>query len=265
LRIALAITTYERPDALAAVIASVARQSLLPDEVVIADDGSTPRTQALITSLAAGAAVPTRVVSQPHEGFRVARLRNLATSWTRAEYLLFVDGDMLLHSEFIADHARLARRGWFTQGVRARADANLTAKLLADPARCPSPVDPGLGVLRRAYLLHSPAMARACRRFANSFVAIKACNLGAWREDLVRINGFNEDIVGWGPEDKELCARLEHAGVRRQTLLFGGIAVHLHHTAASRAQLPANLALLRATRRERRIRCDRGLDSHPVT
>jgi len=265
LRIALAITSYERPDALAAVIASIARQSRLPDEIVIADDGSTPPTQAMIASIAAGAPVPTRVVSQPHEGFRVARLRNLATSWTCADYILFVDGDMLLHPAFIADHLRQARRGWFTQGVRARADGQLTSALLAAPARFPSPFDPGLGTLRRAYLLHSPALARACRRLANTFVAIKACNLGAWREDLVRVNGFNEDIVGWGPEDKELCARLEHAGVRRQTLLFGGIAVHLHHPAASRAHLAANLAILQATRRERRIRCDRGLDSHPLT
>ena len=93
-------------------------------------------------------------------------------------------------------------------------------------------------------------------------VAIKSCNQGFWRDDLVRVNGFDEDFVGWGPEDKELCARLEHAGVRRQTLLFGGIACHLHHAPASRDRLPANLARLAATRRERRVRCEHGLDSH---
>jgi len=265
LHIALAITTYERPDALAAVVASVARQGRPPDELVIADDGSAPQTRRQIDAIAANAAVPARVVSQPHEGFRVARLRNLAIASTRAEYLLFVDGDMLLHPDFIADHARLARRRWFTQGVRARADAQLTAALLAEGAGFPSSAAPGLGLLRRTYLLHSPTLARTCRRLANHFVAIKACNLGAWREDLVRVNGFDEDIVGWGPEDKELCARLEHAGVRRQTLLFGGIAVHLHHPAASRAHLEANLAVLEATRRTRRMRCEHGLDSHPPT
>ena len=80
------------------------------------------------------------------------------------------------------------------------------------------------------------------RSLANGFIAIKSCNLGVWRDDLVRVNGFDEAIEGWGPEDKELCARLENAGVRRQTLLFGGIACHLHHAPASRAALPANLA-----------------------
>jgi hypothetical protein len=100
------------------------------------------------------------------------------------------------------------------------------------------------------------------RRPANALVAVKSCNFAAWRDDLARVNGFDEAFEGWGPEDKELALRLCHAGVRRQTLLFGGIATHLHHPPASRAALPANLARLEATRRERRVRCERGLDSH---
>lgn len=260
MRLALAINTYERPDALAAVLASVAAQSWPPDEVVVADDGSSPAVRAVMDDLIARAPLPVRLVSQPHEGFRVARLRNLAIAATSAEYLVLVDGDMLLHPRFLADHARLARRGFFTQGVRARADPVLTAELLESPQHFPSPFDPGLGLLRRAYLLHSPALAGASRRLANGLISIKACNQGHWRDDLLKVNGFNEDMVGWGPEDKELCARLEHAGVRRQTLLFGGIACHLHHAPESREALPRNLAILAETRRSRRVRCEHGLD-----
>jgi hypothetical protein len=93
-------------------------------------------------------------------------------------------------------------------------------------------------------------------------IAIKGCNQAFWRDDLVRVNGFNEAIEGWGPEDKELAARLDNSGIRRQTLLFGGVAFHLHHAPASRAALPGNLAVLDATRREGKIRCERGLDAH---
>jgi len=100
------------------------------------------------------------------------------------------------------------------------------------------------------------------RGIANGVIAIKSCNLGGWRDDLVTVNGFNEAFVGWGPEDKELCARLENAGVRRQTLMFGGVALHLHHAPVSRAALSANLALLAGTQRERRVRCELGLDAH---
>jgi hypothetical protein len=210
----------------------------------------------------AHSSVPARLVSQPHAGFRVSRLRNLAIAATAMEYLVFIDGDMLLHPQFIADHARFCRHGFYTQGVRAHADARETAWLIADPARKPGFWSPGFGGLRRAYLLRSPAMASSMRRLANAFIAIKACNQAFWRDDLVRVNGFDEAIEGWGAEDKELAVRLGNAGVRRQTLLFGGIASHLHHAPASRATLPRNLALLEVARREHRVRCDRGLDAH---
>jgi glycosyltransferase involved in cell wall biosynthesis len=260
-RLALVVTTYESPDALAAVLSTVARQSSPPDEVLIADDGSGAPTQAVIAEFLARSRVPSRAVRQQHEGFRLTRLRNLAIAATTADYIVFVDGDMLLHPEFIADHRAFARPGFFAQGVRVHADAALTARLLALPEIPPARTS-GLGGLRRAYLLHSRGAALLMRTFANGFVAIKGCNQGFFRADLARVNGFNEAIQGWGPEDKELCARLGHAGVRRQTLLFGGIALHLHHPTAARDRLADNLSILETTRRERLVRCALGLDAH---
>jgi glycosyltransferase involved in cell wall biosynthesis len=261
-RLALVISTYERPDALAAVLDSVSRQRAAPDEIVIADDGSGPATRELTASFSRRSAVAVRTVSQPHEGFRLTRLRNLAIAAATADYLVFIDGDMLLHEAFIADHRRHARAGHFTQGVRVRASETLTRRLIRDPRQAVSVVTPGLGFLRRAYLLRSRRLASAMRRTANGMIAIKGCNQAYWRDDLVRVNGFNEAIEGWGPEDKELCARLAHAGIGRQTLLFGGVAIHLHHAPASRAALPKNLAVLEETLRARRTWCERGLDSH---
>jgi glycosyltransferase involved in cell wall biosynthesis len=191
-------------------------------------------------------------------------LRNLAIAASTGDYLIFIDGDMLLHEGFVADHRRLARPGFFTQGVRVLADASLTNRLIDDPRLPLGAWTPGLGLLRRAYLLRSRKLASAMQRLANRFIAIKGCNQAFWRADLVRVNGFNEAIEGWGPEDKELCARLGNAGVARQTLLFGGIAVHLHHPPASRAHLPANREVLDRTVRERRTWCERGLDAHPT-
>ena len=244
------------------MLGSVARQRAAPDEIVIADDGSGPATRELITGFVRRSVLPVRAVSQPHEGFRLTRLRNLAIAASTADYLVFIDGDMLLHEGFIADHRRHARAGCFTQGVRVRADAALTARLIDEPRTPLGAWTPGLGALRRAYLLRSRKLASLTRQFANRFIAIKGCNQAFWRADLERVNGFNEGIQGWGPEDKELCARLVHAGVERQTLLFGGIAVHLDHPPAARDALPANQQVLAETLRERRTWCDRGLDAH---
>jgi GT2 family glycosyltransferase len=264
-RIALVVTTHERPDALAAVLTSIERQRDSPDVVFVAEDGARPDTADLLAEFRHRSGIAVRYVSQEHRGFRVARLRNLAIaalSPADPDYLVFIDGDMLLHPEFIADHRRSARPGWFTQGVRVLADAALTQTLLARPETRVSITSSGVGGLRRAYLLHSPGAAAAARIVANAFVATKSCNFAAWRDDLAHVNGFDESFEGWGPEDKDLALRLRHAGVRRQTLVFGGIATHLHHPAAPRDALAANLARLDATRRERRVRCERGLDSH---
>src|SRR5262249_30088749 len=156
------------------------RQSLRPDEIVIADDGSGEPTRALVDGLTQGSAVPVRAVRQEHRGFRAARLRNLALAAAGADYLVLVGGRMLLPAGFVADHRRIARPGWFTQGVRAHADATLTRTLLAEPSPMPGPFTRGLGGLRRAYLLHSPAVSAAMRRLANGLVSVKSCNFAAW-------------------------------------------------------------------------------------
>ncbi len=241
MRLSLAVTTFERPDALESALESIRRQREEPDEVIVADDGSGAQTRRVIAAFAAASPYPVHHVRQEHEGFRVARLRNLAIARARGDLIVFVDGDMLLHPEFIADHRRHARLGAWTQGVRV-------------PQRRPA--------LRGLYALHAPRAAAAMRRFANGFVAVKSCNMAVWRDDLVAVNGFNEEFVGWGPEDKELAARLAHHGVRRQTLLFGGIAWHLHHPPVSRERRAANEAIHARTLAQRLERCEHGLDAH---
>lgn len=262
MKLSLVITTYERPDALGAVLASVAAQSQLPDEVIVADDGSGASTAAMIRQWSQRLGVPLRHCRQEKRGFRLTRLRNMAILAAAGDYLVFIDGDMLLHRHFIADHHLLARPGCYTQGVRILLDEPATARLLTDPSRPIGFWSPGSGGLRRLYMLRSAWLSQRLRRMGNRLIAIKGCNQAFWRSDLQRVNGFEECIEGWGPEDKELCARLQHAGVQRQSLLAGGIAFHLHHPAASRQALEHNQALYARTLSERRLRSERGLDEH---
>lgn len=266
MRLSLIVTTYERPDALRAVLGSIERQSgaarALPDELIVADDGSGPATRAVIAEFAARANYPVVHARQEHEGFRVCRARNLAIARASGDYIVTVDGDMLLHPAFVADHRAAARRGCYVQGTRILADERLTARLLREPTVPLTPFTAGLGGLRRLYATHLPRASGAFARIANAFIAVKSCNQGVWREDFERVNGYNEEMTGWGSEDKELAARLEHGGVRRRTLLFAGIACHLHHAPASRERHPINEAILRETRASRRVWAEHGLDAH---
>ena len=85
-----------------------------------------------------------------------------------------------------------------------------------------------------------------------------------WRDDLVRVNGYNEEIDGWGREDSELAARLLHAGVRRRNLKFSAVAWHLHHRVLSPGSVERNHAIFERTVRERLVRCAKGMDQYVV-
>ncbi len=261
-RCCLVVTTHERPDALGRVLDAVATQSRPPDELIVADDGSGPATASVVAQHAACAAYPVVHEWQAHAGFRAGRIRNAAIARSRCEYVVLLDGDMVVHPDFLADHLALARPGHFSQGVRILLDAQATRCMLDGASGLPGLFSPGLGIVRRAYGLRSPALARSVRRLANAVVAVKACNQGFWRDDLVAVNGFDEAMTGWGSEDKELCARLENAGIHRQTLLFAAVAWHLGHPPAARASAEANRARWQDSVRLRRTRCEAGIDGH---
>ena len=116
--ISLIVTTYNRPDALQAVLAALACQTDRAFEVVIADDGSSPATGAVVEHWRSRLGVALHHVWQPHHGFRAAEMRNRAILVSRGEYCIFLDGDCIVRSEFIATHRKLAQRGWFVTGNR---------------------------------------------------------------------------------------------------------------------------------------------------
>lgn len=269
LRLSLVVTTYERPDALERVLAAVAAQARLPDEVVIADDGSGPATAVVVQQAAAH--LPCRVVHawQPDEGFRVARARNLAVSRATGDYLVFIDGDMVMHRQCLADHASLARPGHWLQGPRLLLDAAATAATLAGAVPVARPWQAGLRRRHRLQALRLPRAAAALATLAggvvpNALLAVKGANFSCWRADFARVNGFDEAYVGWGAEDKDLAARLHNAGVARQSALWAALAFHLDHPPAARTAAAGHRARWLATRRSGATRCAAGLDGHVV-
>lgn len=259
----LVVTTYNWKEALALCLQSIAGQRVLPVEVVVADDGSREDTGALVRRIAQDFPVPLHHAWQPDTGFRAARVRNLGTARSTGAYVIYVDGDMLLHPEFIADHVHLARPGCYLQGGRLNASRAETQRLLDGGAPRFSPWMPGR--YKRRHAVHWPWL--AARKLARERGIVMSCNMGVWRADLDRVNGFDDDYEGWGREDDDLAARLRHAGVERRQLKFAGLAVHLWHTTrwpdgVSPTQAIPNDRLLRRTLDTRATRCMRGLDAH---
>lgn len=83
-----------------------------------------------------------------------------------------------------------------------------------------------------------------------------------WRKDLITVNGYNEDIQGWGREDNEIACRLMKAGVKKAFLKLGGIEYHLYHPVKDTSEERRNRFLLECTREKRLIRIENGLDKY---
>jgi glycosyltransferase involved in cell wall biosynthesis len=118
MNVSLVISTYEQPVALGKVLASIERQTRWPEEILLADDGSSESTRQLIEQWRKRAPVPVHHVWHPDEGFRKTAILNKAVATASGQYLVLLDGDCVAHRSFVADHAALAEQGFWVQGRR---------------------------------------------------------------------------------------------------------------------------------------------------
>ena len=259
-RISLLVATYNWPRALELVLDSVRGQGMLPFEVVIADDGSRDETRTLIDRVRAALPVPLVHVWHEDTGFRLAAIRNRAIAQTRGDYIVQIDGDIVLHPRFIEAHTAFARRGSWVQGSRALIERPTTERLLAGERLRLWPFTPALNTRQNA--LYAPWLTSLVKGPTDGMTRIRGAHMAFWRDDLLRVNGYDEAIEGWGREDSELATRLIHSGVVRRNLKFSAVCYHLWHTQASFDAVDRNHEVLLRTVRERRTRCDRGVDQY---
>jgi glycosyltransferase involved in cell wall biosynthesis len=259
----LVLTTYNWPAALRLVLESVLRQTVAPGEVVVADDGSGEETAAVVRELMprfGGRGVPLRHVWHPDRGFRAAQIRNRALAAASGTYVLLIDGDCVLHPDFVRSHLAFARPGQLVQGTRVLLSRERSARALAAGETRFGALERGVG--NRVNALSLPWVSPFVPTPTDPLQGVRSCNMGFWRSDAMRVNGFDERFVGWGREDSDFVARMTCAGVRRRKLKFGGIVYHLWHPERPRDALHANDERLAASRRSGATWCEEGMDKY---
>lgn len=269
MRIALIITTYNRPDALATVLEGCLKQTDPDFEVIVADDGSTRGTADLIAAYQARAAFTVKHVWQEDAGFRAAAIRNRALVATDADYIVFTDGDCVPPPDFVANHRRLAERGWFLSGNRLMLTQAFSKQVLYDklPIHLWHTRDwlqaRWRGQIKRLLpLLRLPGLRWMRKQFPRRWQGAKTCNLSAWREDLLRVNGLDESYTGWGLEDSDLVIRLLRAGINNKSARFIAPVFHLWHPENDRSHLMENRQRLQGVLQATHIRAAKGMDQY---
>ncbi|MCL5024795.1 MAG: glycosyltransferase family 2 protein [Nitrospirae bacterium] len=229
MKVSLIITTYDSPGALEKVVEGILVQSRLPDEIIIADDGSDERTSSVVRRISEAASVPVFHVWQEHKGFRAARIRNEAIKRSSGDYLILLDGDCVVDRHFISDHLRLAEERCFVQGKRAHISKDAVEDFSHGHANS---VRKMLGMVLRGHvsnihhLIRFPSFPSIRNR---KLKGIKSCNMGFFRRDVFAVNGFNEEFTSWGNEDSELACRFFQYGLTKKVHPFMAICFHLWH------------------------------------
>jgi glycosyltransferase involved in cell wall biosynthesis len=242
MKLTLIITTYNWPESLLLVIESIKRQTILPDEVIIADDGSIEKTKDLITTFKKDYGLNIIHSWQEDIGFRAARSRNKAILKSSGDYIVLIDGDMLLHPQFVQDHIAIAEPGCFVQGSRALLSEKQTKKALSKKIVNFSFFS--LELKNRKNSIHSKLLSSIFSNKKNHLRGIKSCNMAFYRKDCLSINGFNNKFEGWGREDSEFAVRLINNRVKRKNVRFNAIQFHLWHNENSKISLKRNDAIL---------------------
>lgn len=265
--ISVIVTTYNRPDALQVVLLALAQQTQLPNQVVVADDGSTQETRLLIGQLQNQLNYPLQHVWQKDEGFQAAKIRNKAALCAHSNYLIFLDGDCVPFPDFIENHRLLAEPNWFVSGHRVLLEKQFTQKILQEllPIYKQSTLEWLLHYFQRQsnrlFPLLRIRLNQLRKLHAKQWQGAKSCNLGLWKEDFICVNGFDESFIGWGYEDSDLVIRLIRAGIYRKSGKFAIPVIHLWHQQNDREKEQINLDLLKQITETQRIRAKIGLDN----
>ncbi|PQO33175.1 hypothetical protein C5Y96_09970 [Blastopirellula marina] len=221
------VTTHNRSYYLDKVLHGYVHQTVKPHQVVIADDGSTDDTPEIIQKHQQQADFPIVHAWHPFSGMpQISKARNAATRQCTGEYLIYTDGDCIPGPMFVADHQRLAKQGYFTQGRRNFLNYKAFETFHGTENTWQLFKHWLNGGLTKLHLLvRIPGLAVRSR----GMKGIRGCNIATWRSDVEAINGWNEEFVGFWREDSEFITRLMRTGVKRQNALYSAILFHMEH------------------------------------
>lgn len=231
--ISLIVAVYQRPDFLAFVLASLEDQTFEDFEVIVADDGSGPEMAKTIDRWQGRLAHP--ILHEWHEddGFRKTIIVNRAATRAGADYLVFIDGDCILHRRFLERHYLRRRPQRVLTGRRVMMDLELTARVTPGDIRSRRIQRPifwwqHAGQHDRKNGFYMP-WAFGLRNAGRNDHQVLGCNFSLYREDFFSVNGYDERIIGRGLEDNNLWVRFVNSGFEVKSVTFEALQYHCYH------------------------------------
>lgn len=254
----LVTPTYNWPQALDLLLLSIMNQTVLPNEVIIADDGSKSDTKDLIEHYQKIFPVPLLHIWHEDIKNRKPRIMNKAIAKAQYEYIIEIDGDIIMNKHFVEDHLHFAQKGFYLFGSRVNIQPSLLDDLFSKKI-----IHFNLfskGIKKRGRTIRIPFMMNFAKIAEKRSSKLRGCNMSFWREDFIKINGFNESLVGWGIDDSEMIERLHNLGIKGKRLKFAGIAYHIYHREQSKSHIEINHEIERQTKENKLTFIEKGIN-----
>lgn len=227
LKASVIISFYKNIPALELVLQGLARQSSLPDEVIVAEDDCAPETREYINDRSRK--LPFQLVhlhQEVNDGFRKNEMMNKAYRAARNEIVAFLDGDCIPHKHWLKENLRHVRPQHPVFGRRVMVSPALTAKLYDRSNIAPLSILHlcRTGSKRMKYAIYLPFMPVTARS------GMWGCNWACYVSDLNAIDGFDEQYVRPGiGEDVDVEWRMNQAGIHFNSVRQQALVYHLHH------------------------------------
>ncbi len=244
MKISLIISVYNRADFLKKVLASITRLNRKPDELIIAEDGKFPEIENAIKEWKEIFNFPVVHLSQEDKGNRKTLAVNRAVAHSSHPYLVFIDGDCILHRDFLAEHEKAASEGYFLTGRRVELSEKASRYLAPDRIQEGYLEDFPLYLYIDALFGKTHHLGRffKCPKWAlnllkqSNVLDIRGCNLSLWRSDFMAVNGYSNDFSGAYGEDSDLEYRLRNYGVKMKSVRGRALQYHLWHAQQEKDQ-----------------------------
>jgi glycosyltransferase involved in cell wall biosynthesis len=228
--VSLVITSFNRHDALRSILNAIESQTVLPNQVLIADDGSDPSSRNVAEEFSD--VLNITYCWQSNRSFRAARARNLAILRGSEDYIIFIDGDCFIPREFVEMHLKFSKRKKIVAGSRILLSSENTESVI----RSLSPRFEKIYSLKQVYI----PLGFFRNLAPKNWKIVRTCNMSAFRDDVITVFGFDERYVGWGREDSDFVVRLLRSGCKITNGRLGTYVLHLDHKREDKAKLSEN-------------------------
>lgn len=260
------LSTYNAPHHLDLALTALERQSELNFELHIADDGSTAETAELIKNFQKRAPFPVIHSWQEDVGYRKTKILNEAIRKANADYLIFIDGDCIVHRDFVKHHLEMRENGKYLAGRRVDLGPKVSASITTEMVRrgrfdgpsfmlLQSCIEKDSTYFHRSFVVKNPALRKILKM--ERIDDLKGCNFSVDRESVQKINGFDEDYEGYAREDTDLEVRLQYLGLKIKSLK--GLAVQYHVWHPRLPESEGNKLKLKGISTSRSAACKNGL------